>query len=90
MQRHPEKYTLELFHEKQHEFGTMAIISNLSEATDEVLYNQYKSRSAIEQLFDSFKNLLDADRTYMRTDDGLEGWMFINFIALSWYYKIYS
>lgn len=86
----PEKYTLELFHEKQHAFGTMAIISNLSDTTAEVLYNQYKSRSAIEQLFDSFKNLLNADRTYMRTNDGLEGWMFINFIALSWYYKIYS
>lgn len=90
IESHSEKYTLELFHEKQHEFGTMAIISNLSDATAEVLYNQYKSRAAIEQLFDSFKNLLEADRTYMRTDDGLEGWMFINFIALSWYYKIYS
>ena len=26
----------------------------------------------------------------MRTDDGLEGWMLVNFIALSWYYKIYA
>ncbi len=56
----------------------------------ETLYSQYKSRCAIEQLFDSFKNLLVADRTYMRTDEGLEGWMFVHFIALSWYYRIYA
>ena len=90
IETHPEKYSLPLFHEKQHTFGTMAIISNISQATPETLYCQYKSRCAIEQLFDSFKNLLAADRTYMRTDEGLEGWMFINFIALSWYYKIYA
>jgi transposase len=90
IETHPEKYSLELFHEKQHTFGTMALISNISESTPEKLYCQYKSRCAIEQLFDSFKNLLAADRTYMRTDEGLEGWMFINFIALSWYYKIYA
>ena len=87
---HPEKYSIDQFHEKQHVFGTMAIIANAKKVSSEVLYNQYKSRASIEQLFDSFKNLLEADRTYMRTDEGLEGWMFINFIALSWYYKIYA
>jgi len=90
IETNPDKYTIEIFHEKQHAFGTMAIISNLADSLPETLYNQYKSRCSIEQLFDSFKNLLEADRTYMRTDDGLEGWMFINFIALSWYYKIYA
>ena len=90
IETHPEKYSLELFHERQHTFGTMALISNIAESTPETLYCQYKSRCAIEQLFDSFKNLLVADRTYMRTDEGLEGWMFVNFIALSWYYKIYA
>jgi hypothetical protein len=68
----------------------MALISNIAESKPETLYSQYKSRCAIKQLFDSFKNLLVADRTYMRTDEGLEGWMFVNFIALSWYYKIYA
>ena len=87
---HPENYSLESFHEKQHGFGTIALLSNLSDSQPETLYAQYKSRAAIEQLFDSLKNLLAADRTYMRTDDGLEGWMFLHFIALSWYYRIYS
>jgi transposase len=68
----------------------MALISNIAGSKPETLYSQYKSRCAIEQLFDSLKNLLVADRTYMRTDDGLEGWMFVNFIALSWYCRIYA
>jgi hypothetical protein len=61
-----------------------------AESNPEALYSQHKSRCAIEQLFDSFKNLLVTDRTYMRTDEGLEGLMFVNLIALSWYYKIYA
>ena len=66
------------------------MLSNLIDVTAQDIYSQYKSRGAIEQLFDSLKNLLQADRTYMRTDEGLEGWMFVNHIALTWYYKIYS
>ena len=66
------------------------MLSNLTDTIPQDIYSQYKSRGAIEQLFDSFKNLLLADRTYMRIDEGLEGWLFVNHIALTWYYKIYS
>jgi len=90
IETHPEDYSIEAFHERSHTFGTIALLSNLTDTTPEKIYSQYKSRGAIEQLFDSFKNLLDADKTYMRTDEGLEGWMFIHYIALTWYYKIYS
>jgi len=40
-------------------------------------------------MFDAFKNVLNADRTYMRDDYQMEGWMFINFIALVFYYRLY-
>lgn len=90
IEAHPEEYSLEAFHSKNHTFGTIAMLSNLTDVTPLDIYSQYKSRGAIEQLFDSLKNLLQADRTYMRTDEGLEGWMFVNHIALTWYYKIYS
>ena len=90
IETHPEEYSIEGFHTKSPTFGTLAVLSNLKDVTPQDLYSQYKSRGAIEQLFDSFKNLLHADRTYMRTDAGLEGWMFINHIALTWYYGIYS
>jgi transposase len=90
IETHPEEYTIESFHSKSHTFGTLAILSNLTGTTPQMMYSQYKSRGAIEQLFDSLKNLLQADRTYMRTDEGLEGWMFVNHVALTWYYRIYS
>jgi hypothetical protein len=90
IETHPEEYSIQDFHDKSHTFGTIVLLSNLTDISHEKIYSQYKSRAAIEQLFDSFKNLLDADKTYMRTDEGLEGWMFIHYIALTWYYKIYS
>jgi hypothetical protein len=34
------------------------------------------------------KNIVDADRTYMQNRQTLEGWMFINLIALKWYYTL--
>jgi len=44
---------------------------------------------AIEEMFDSLKNVLDADSTYMQNEDALQGWMFINHLALQWYQQIY-
>lgn len=82
------EYTLELFHEKQSRFGTISMLTNSGKSPQEV-YIDYKSRIGIEQMIDSFKNVLEADRTYMQNEQALEGWMFINYIALHWYYKIY-
>ena len=90
IETHAEDYSIDKFHAKSHTFGTISILSNLGDAKPQDIYYQYKSRGAIEQAFDSFKNLLVADRTYMRNDAGLEGWFFINHIALTWYYRIYS
>lgn len=87
----PEEYSLEKFYQKQYSFGTLSIITNLkSEVYDaEEIYKIYKSRSQIEQMFDSFKNLFEADRSYMQNEEALEGWLFINYIVMHWYYHIY-
>lgn len=86
----PEEYSLDSFYEKQHSFGTLSVITNLSQDyTPEEIYKTYKSRSQIEQMFDSFKNLFHSDRSYMQNDEALEGWMFINYIVMHWYYRIY-
>ena len=42
----------------------------------------------METAFDAFKNTLEADRTYMQNDQALEGWMFINYLALLAYWRI--
>ena len=85
----PEKYNTKSFFEKQHQFGTIAFITNLDkDETPESVYLSYKSRNQIEVMIDVFKNLFNADKTYMQDDDAIEGWMFINFIVMHWYYKI--
>ena len=72
----------------QYRMGTIAVISDLEERGERI-YNLLKSRVEIEVMFDAFKNVLNADRTYMRDDYQMEGWAFINFIALVFYYRLY-
>jgi len=87
---HPETYTIEEFHSKHSRFGTLAILTNLTEASSEEIYIHYKSRNNIEVMIDAMKNLLKADHSYMRNHTSLEGWMFITFIGLQCYYRIYK
>jgi transposase len=54
------------------------------------IYELLKGRIDIEQAFDAFKNILHNDRTYMRDDAHLEGWMFISFVSLLFYYRVYE
>ena len=49
-----------------------------------------RARSAAIPAFDTFKNTLNADRSYMRDDYQLEGWMVVNFVALMFYYSVYT
>ena len=56
--------------------------------TPERVFELLKSRNDIEQLYDNYKNVLEADKTYMRSDASLEAWHFINFLALRAYYRL--
>ncbi len=51
------------------------------EMDPEEVYRLYKSRCSVEEFFDSAKNVLDADRTYMRDDAHVMGHLFITFVA---------
>jgi hypothetical protein len=86
----PEYYQIESFHEREERFGTIALLSNVEGKEAEHIYTTYKSRNEVEVMFDGMKNILHTDRTYMQNEDALQGWMFINHIALQWYYIIYS
>jgi transposase len=91
IETHPEKYSLEEFHQRKNRFGTIALLHNLKEdLTAEKLYASYKSRGSIELAFDGLKNVMKGDVTYMQNEDALQGWMFINHITLQWYYLIYA
>jgi transposase len=91
----PEKqtksYTLEKYHLKAQQIGTIALLTNLdTKNTPQQIYEFYKCRAAVEILFDTFKNILFADVTYTRSNEALEGWLFINHIALIFYYRLYK
>jgi transposase len=83
-------YTREKFNTKLSQFGTFALITNIAEQQLQQVYIKYKSRNAIELMFEGIKTILKADVTYMQKEETLNGWMFINHIALQWYYIIYS
>lgn len=117
-----EGYSLELFHQKQHTFGTITVLTNTikEEETEissknknkkkdkqenedkknstpqiqnleaEKVFGYLKSRNDIEQLNDTYKNVLQADRTYMQNETGMEAWHFINFLAIRVYYKLFA
>lgn len=85
-----ENYTMESFYKKQPHFGTLALISNDKKKSAENIYVEYKARTNVETMFDAMKNILDADRTYMQNGEAMEGWMFVNHIALQCYYLIYQ
>ena len=80
-------HCLDKFNEKQCRLGTIAIIQNTGKPPCDV-FADYKSRGDVETMIDALKNIVEADRTYMHNEHALEGWMFINMVALKWYYTI--
>lgn len=87
IESNPTEYTIAKYHEKSHAFGTIAMIDNTNKNAN-TIYGDYKTRVQVECMIDTLKNVIDADRTYMQDQQALEGWMFINHIALQWYYCI--
>jgi hypothetical protein len=57
------------------------------EGTHSQVYTAYKQRNEIEMMFDSYKNFMKGDVTYMQNRHVLEGWLFTNFLAMTAYYK---
>ena len=50
----------------------------------------FKSRVGTEQLHDTLKNTIHTDGSNIRDDCQLNGWLFVNFIAMMLYYRIYN
>lgn len=54
----------------------------------EHVYLDYKTRGDVEQGIDAFKNIIEADHSYMQDEKSLEAWTFICLTALQWYYDL--
>jgi transposase len=89
MEKYPNRYTQEKFVKQLPFFGSLALMTNKEDEPRSVYVN-YKNRAGIEILFDESKNILGNDFTYMQNDQALEGWMFINHLALLVHHKIYA
>lgn len=90
VQNQLEGYNMDGYIEKQMKFGTMSMITNVITLPPQKIYENYKSRMEIETFFDSYKNLLKADRTYMQSDNAMEAWMFLNHLSMIMYYNLYN
>lgn len=82
-----EDYTMGTYALKAPQFGTIALM--VSGQTDaKAAFDDYKTRCEVEQEIDVLKTDLNALTSYMQDNDRLEGWMFVNFIALHIFYMI--
>ena len=86
----PETYTIEKFEQKKMQFGTLSLLSNLGGKNAEQIYQIYKSRNQIEVMYDGFKGVLEADKTYMQNEETLQGWMLANHVALLAHHRLYQ
>lgn len=73
--------------EAQKRAGKILIVSNL-DLDEKSIFMQYKSRDRIEKLFDTYKNVLQADKLYLQDNDSVFGHIFISFLSLYAYTKI--
>ena len=89
IEKYPDQYSLEQYLQKQQQFGTIFLLTK-GKTTAQKPYETNKTRNEIEILFDAYKNILHADKTYMQNDIAIEAWMFINFIAIQWYYITFN
>ena len=71
----------------QERAGKILIVSNL-DLDEESIFMQYKSRDRIEKLFDTYKNVLQADKLYLQDNESVFGHVFISFLSLYAYTKI--
>ena len=79
------------FLDKKHTFGTLTLTYNIKEEkTPKEIFEIYKQRNEIESMFDSYKNFLEADKTYMQDRYVLDGWLFVNFLAMISYHKLFD
>lgn len=64
------------------EFGTIILRTSLLDTPLQKIYEAYKLRWEIEQMFDSMRNDLGNDASYRQDDRGFEAWSFIGHITL--------
>jgi hypothetical protein len=81
------KATRRQYKQLKHSFGTLAILTDTGMTAQEV-YEMYKERRDVEYAFDTLQNTLGADVTWMRSREGMQGYLFILFVSLHLYSQV--
>jgi transposase len=79
--------TMAQFRSLKRRFGTLALLTDTGLSAEKT-YELYKTRREIEYAFDTLMNTLGTDTTWMRSRIRLQGYLFIQFIALYLYSMI--
>jgi hypothetical protein len=76
--------------QKQLEFGTFVLKTCQNDMTPETLYQTYKTREEIEQLFDTYKSEERFATTGMHSSETQEACLFLNHLSVMMAYRIYE
>jgi hypothetical protein len=68
--RHENRSNM-IFRRLRDRMGTTSVVTELK-VSGEIVYGMLKSQTDIERSYDTFKNTIHADRTYMRDDHQLQ------------------
>lgn len=82
-----EKLSMADFEKKRKVAGIIGIVSDLDRDGIEI-FDMYKGREDVELAFDTMKNHMDADKTYMQSAEATRGYFFITFLAMRVYFSI--
>jgi transposase len=69
--------------ECEKKFGTIVLRTNICDKPAPYIFQTYKIRWNIEQLFNTLRNTCEQDASYMRDDAGFEAWSFFGHITIS-------
>jgi hypothetical protein len=63
-------------------FGIIPVRTSLADFTPQQIYETYKIRWQIEELFNVMKNICEQDTSFMQNNAGFEAWSFIDHVML--------
>jgi transposase len=69
--------------EIEKKFGIIVLRTNILDKQAPYIFQTYKIRWDIEQLFNTLRNTCDQDASYMHDDAGFEAWSFFGHITIS-------
>lgn len=90
MNKNVKGFEKENYIKSKERFGIYVIKTNIDDFNLEKIYTYYKSRFEIEYMFDTMKNTLGFDKSYIQSDESLESWAFINHISILLTQKVYD